>query len=173
MASFKAIILISLVLCIALCADARQKSIKPRIVGGKDVSPNEFKYMAGIATQSTNFKWFICGGAIISERHILTSAGVIADYIETPQKLSIILGSPSYGENDMVNVAHIMKIVTHPNFKEDHLLNDIAVVLLKESIVFSETIQPIALPETDVTSDNGLIAVVTGWGLTKVRFSPA
>lgn len=167
MASFKVNLLIAFIICVIVNADAAL--IKPRIAGGSDAEPNQFRYMAGIATQTDFFQWFICGGAIISERHILTAASVVKDYVERPKKLTAVLGSPSYGPNEEVYVVHIEKVILHSEFNNKHLSNDLAILITKENMIFTEAIQPIALPSADLTDENGLKAVVSGWGLLKVR----
>lgn len=41
-----------------------------RIVNGKATSPNKYPWMAGMFT---NQRTFMCGGAIISDRNIITA----------------------------------------------------------------------------------------------------
>lgn len=172
MASVHVNCLIASVLCAVLCANAalinpKSFAIQPRIVGGSETKPDQFKYMVGIVAHTSVFQWFICGGAIISERHILSSASVVADYVREPQKLSAVLGSPSYGSD--VKIAHFEKVILHTKFNSKHFLNDLAILKTKENIIFTEAIHSIPLPIADVPKGNGVIAVVSGWGLFKVR----
>lgn len=44
-----------------------------KIVGGEDAGPNEFPWMARLEIMDENGENLICGGAIISARHILTA----------------------------------------------------------------------------------------------------
>lgn len=171
MASYKIKVLFSLVLCTVLCVNAAVVNLKiqKRIVGGSDARPNQFRYMVGISTQIGFTQWFICGGAIISAHNILTSAGCVADYVKQPTKLTAILGSPSYGENDDFTEAWIEKIILHPQFISEHLINDIAILRTTEPMTGVNEVVPVELPGVDVTNENGIKAFVSGWGLLNVR----
>lgn len=162
-------VLIILVLCSAFFTDAA--ILKPRIVGGKDASKNQFQYMVGIRADTTAFQWFICGGAIISDRFILSSATILKDYVQYPRRLTAILGTPNYGTHQIVDAADIEKVILHPDFDPADLLNDLAILQTIERMIFSKTIQPIDLPFTNAPDVSGLQAVVTGWGLLSVRMN--
>lgn len=47
----------------------------PRIIGGREVSENEFPWMAGI--MSVNRSRLICGASIINDRYVITAAHCI------------------------------------------------------------------------------------------------
>lgn len=163
MASVK--VIISLVVCTIFYAEAAL--IKPRIVGGSDTESDQFPYMVGLFKPTSIFQWFIGGGVILSDRLILTSAGAVKDYVEDPEKLSAVLGSPIFADH-AAYVISIAEITTHPDFDEEHLLNDLAMLRTAEKIQFSEAVYPVAFPSHDSTNVNGLTAVITGWGYVNV-----
>lgn len=62
---------------------------------------------------------------------------------------------------------NIINIVTHPEYKCGKSANDIALLKLEKSIIFSDLIKPICIssPLNDETYE-GTIADVSGWGWT-------
>lgn len=153
-------------LCANLCANAA--IINSQNIGGSNAGTNQFRYMAGIATQTPYFKyWFICGGAIISERRILTSGGCVKDYVEHTERLSAVLGSPSYGTTDVATVVYIEDVILHPAFDKKYFLNDLAILRTKEKMI---SLYSVPLPRIDLTSGIELKAVATGWRLEKVSY---
>jgi secreted trypsin-like serine protease len=81
----------------------------------------------------------------------------------------------NYNENHSQNVS-VREIILHPNWQwnveiEESYNSDIAVVLLKENVVFSSHIQPVCLPQQsflDVTESG----IVVGWGKAKHSENP-
>jgi len=143
--------------------NARMKR-NDRIVGGFEVTDTSWQFMVDIGG--------LCGGSLISNQFILTAAHCC----EKPSfEFSIIrLGIKDVKdtENSVNRVALDKKI--HPEYDEVHFKHDICLVLLNETVEFSDRIQPIGLPGLDETlfeggSDNRNIAenvFVAGWGTT-------
>jgi hypothetical protein len=49
--------------------------LQARIVNGEDTKPNEYPWMVAIEVRSGRNSWgFKCGGALITNRHVLTAA---------------------------------------------------------------------------------------------------
>lgn len=155
------------ILSAVLCANAA--FIKPQTVGGKNAQPDQFRYMVGLSTKTDYLASYIGGGAIISDRHILTSASIVENYLKKPEDLITVLGIPNLGVN--FSIVPIEQIILHPDFNSKYLYNDLAILRTfhDEKIIFSASIQPIALPDADQTNES-LLATVTGWGLLKVSF---
>lgn len=167
MASFTSL---SVMLCVLFYVSAvvSMPKIQKRIIGGQDADSGQFKYMVGISPETVYQQWFICGGAIIHENFILTSAGCAEDYVERPEKLNAILGSPKYDSDDEYPSVGISGIVLHPEYNSEFIYNDIAILRTEQPMEFNHAVGPIALPGLDVTSENDINAVFTGWGLLEV-----
>jgi len=58
----------------------------------------------------------------------------------------------------------VEKIFAHENFDQQSLANDIALMKLKQPILFDANVSPICLPDFDF--DVGTTCYVTGWGLS-------
>lgn len=160
-------VIFSLALCNILCAEAAL--IKPRIFGGGgEKDPNQFPYMVGLFKSTSISKQCIGGGVILNDRHILTSARAVKDYVAEPRILTAVLGSPVFDDDD-VNVISIAKIIVHPDFNEEYLLNDLAMLQTTGKIRFSNEVSAATFPKRDLTNQNGLIADVSGWGNLNVN----
>lgn len=173
MASLQSTTLINLLFLIGLITNpmhvsVKSFSLKPRIVGGTNAHEHQYHYTVGIFVDLD----FICSGAIISERHLLTSAIEVEDYVGEPEKLKVIFGSPSFNKENnkkFFKVISIAKVILHPDFNEPHFINDIAILQTVKKIQFNDAIQTIPLPTDDLTTENGIEAVVTGYGSVHVR----
>lgn len=61
---------------------------------------------------------------------------------------------------------NISLIMSHPDYNASAISNDISLLRTSEDIIFTDFIQPIALPTHD-TSD-GIVAIGSGWGGTSI-----
>lgn len=104
------------------------KMLKPmtRIFGGEDTNRGDLPYMALVKQL---VRGDICGGAIISERHILTG-GMCAKYHTRPFDRSIVItGTVSLNHGGKVH--RIIHAIAHPLFHKhypDNIRYDIGVV---------------------------------------------
>lgn len=129
----------------------------PFIVGGQDANIVDHPYMAAVF----NFGVASCGGCIITTRNVLTAAHCII--VNSPILVSVNVGS-SLRNGDGGRRHRVLRIFSHPEYNVTTIVNDIAILRTLTTIVYGETVQPIALGETFVPPFQ--IATVTGWGLT-------
>ncbi|XP_050072795.1 trypsin-like [Anopheles maculipalpis] len=113
-----------------------------RHVGGKDVSARQYPFVAAIAYM----RQLVGNGAIITPKWILTAASAVYHYPDSEHNSG--LGADDFhGRADWHEVG---KIVRHPEFIGWD--NNIAMVQVRGTIQYSDTIQPIniatKLPET-------------------------
>ena len=68
-------------------------------------------------------------------------------------------------------VRDLVQIISHPDYVDGHinLGNDVCLLKLKESLEWTEFVQPIALPAPGQVTLAGTECIVTGWGATNVR----
>jgi len=146
-----------------------------RIINGDDAKTGEFPWMVGIHDNSRKHK-IMCGGTLISNRHVLTAAHCLADEEQYPlptQRFKIFLGLTN--KNDTGKVVGVSKIIFH----EEYLCYgvDIAIIELSETIDLDQNpfIKPICLPSSQESFDNliGKTGMATGWGrLTDIALGP-
>ncbi|XP_061397787.1 trypsin alpha-like [Musca vetustissima] len=125
------------------------------------------RIVGGVATDISSYPWQIslqrsgyhsCGGSIYSKNIVITSAHCMQDV--TISVLKVRAGSSQWNEGGIL--LNIASFKTHEGFSSWSMVNDVAVLRLSSSLIFSPTIRSIALA-TKSPLDNAA-AVVTGWG---------
>ncbi|XP_064116015.1 spaetzle-processing enzyme-like [Macrobrachium nipponense] len=165
-----------------------------RIVGGTITSPGDYPWMAVFGYKEVGFDSveYLCAGAVINERYILTAAHCVTPDLLSVKPLEVIglgdwdlrqLGKDcqktTTGEicsAPSVNVTY-EKIIIHPNYnKRGYQSDDIALVRLSEKIDISGVyIHPVCLPPQGLSARNAMSrpdlerpeALATGWGITE------
>ncbi|KYM86047.1 Serine proteinase stubble [Atta colombica] len=126
----------------------------------------EYPWHVAILKKITTESVYVCGGTLISSRHIITAAHCIKSHV--PRDLRARLGEWDvnhdvefypYIERDVVSV------FVHPEYYAGTLANDIAILTLDHNVDFSKNphISPACLPNKydDFT---GTRCWTTGWG---------
>jgi len=149
-----------------------------RITFGDVAKEGEFPWLAALFYVN---KWGdsinLCGGALISPRHVVTAAHCLAG------QSNFKLGSVRLGQADLSGPGgrqiNISKITPHPRYISDPVAKfDIAVLELVESVEFTDKIRPICLPEepkelagatADLLTEQD--SIVAGWGRTESAWS--
>ncbi|EZA51968.1 Chymotrypsin-2 [Ooceraea biroi] len=138
------------------------------IVGGDIATFAQFKYQVSLQSHDDH----ICGGTIISTRHILTAAHCVDDSFYTDDMVVVS------GTNNLKSGGEIHKIKCirkHPNYtgeEKDGWKNDIAIITLEKPLKINNVQAPIPLASKDhVNGDKR--GIVSGWGKTKVSGSTA
>lgn len=142
-------------------ASARQGSA--RIIGGTPVYYGESPWTVSIKKREGRKFFTYCGGALISDRFVVTAAHCVRYY--KPNVIFVGVGDHSRnGEDPGEILAAIMSITPHPEFSATQFINDIAVVELADRIHFDEYKRPVALAEDWTEYAPGKTFNVTGWG---------
>ncbi|XP_014223157.1 chymotrypsin-1 [Trichogramma pretiosum] len=158
------------------CIDAKSRS-RGRMLHGVDAEKDEFPYMAFIKHRKYNE--FICGASIIGKRLILTAAHCV----DGRKSFQVVVGT--HNRQDGTAVAHkVKKIFVHGDYKsssgnfiennnvfekDEKLESDIAILLLKDDVIFNDKVQPIRLAPADYKVKNVTEAVISGWGYYSKR----
>lgn len=127
---------------------------------GINAKEGEFKYQAMLYSlyQPANPQ---CGGAIINEWHVLSSAYCTYQYIGKLDKLVAYFGTINVHKKQQKREIAEIKIPKEFVMTEKH--HDIALIRLTEKIEYSVNVQPINLP-TSATLPNGKF-VSSGFGI--------
>nr|XP_033775279.1 suppressor of tumorigenicity 14 protein isoform X2 [Geotrypetes seraphini] len=143
---------------------------KGRIVGGVDAYVGEWPWQVSLHT-SVDGK-HVCGASLVSNKWLVSAAHCFQDLdgqrYSDPTKWTAFLGlhtQKSLDSKDVV-VVKIKRIVAHRNFNDYDYDSDIAVLELEKAVQFSNTIQPICLPDATYDFSVGKSMWVTGWGRT-------
>lgn len=114
---------------------------------------------------------YLCGGTLVTKRHVVTAAHCIQDSMAT-----VLLGEHVlHNDTDGVSPEEfkIEKIMPHENYNPRNFDNDIAVIKFDTDVEFKTGIQPVCLP----SKTEGLLGrsferkgvYITGWGATRFR----
>ncbi|XP_058984783.1 trypsin zeta-like [Musca domestica] len=135
-----------------------------RIVGGNTTDIGAHGYQISLRKKSLFYPQddfgHICGGAILSENHVVTAAHCIIATV--PSQFKIVAGSNLHIGNDGVMVP-VKEILMHENYNPETYNNDIAILVLATPLPLNGfTIRPIEL--IDDAPVAGIQTTITGWG---------
>ncbi|KAB7503551.1 Venom serine protease Bi-VSP [Armadillidium nasatum] len=138
-----------------------------RIVGGRIAKKGSWPWLAALGYKTFQNQYdFLCGGALITERHILTAAHCV----HRRNDLEIV----RMGEHDLdiedeaeSHDYKIIKRVMHEDYDNSNFGNDIAILTVEGPVKFTKNVRPVCLPQGDFFVNNTLARIngfVAGWG---------
>lgn len=147
--------------------------IQPRIMYGHSSERGQFPFYALLEVSANrpngNPLEGICGGTLLNNQFILTSAKCV----HNKQKVELDLGSWKMDETReqgrMSYSINSDQVFIHPEFDEKKLINDMALIKLKEPVSFSDVIQPVSFPK-ECTMQDDIEFTAIGNGLTPKEF---
>ncbi|CAN7975658.1 unnamed protein product, partial [Ixodes persulcatus] len=141
-----------------------------RIIGGRTAVSGSWPWQVGIYT--TKYSHF-CGGALISDQHVLTAAHCVWERMATD--INVHLGSHQRLAMDSTEMlVGVDDVCVTPNFRTTGKtagFEDIAILKLSHPVNTSKTVQPVCLPASGHELAGGSELYITGWGATKGKIS--
>ncbi|XP_064292592.1 transmembrane protease serine 9-like [Plodia interpunctella] len=156
-------------------------SAADRIIGGANASLGQFPWIARLAYSypDSSIDW-LCGGAIVTDRYVLTAAHCIGTP-EDEHKLEYV----RLGEHDVrtdpdcvldvcapkVQDVKVKRTIIHPQFNNPEFHNDLAIIELEKPVKLNNYVAPICLPSTPEQTSTlklGEMVTVAGWGKTNI-----
>ncbi|EDW81114.1 uncharacterized protein Dwil_GK11884 [Drosophila willistoni] len=152
-----------------------------RVANGYEVKLSSRPWMALLRYHQFGEPRFLCGGALISERYILTAAHCVHGLQEDLYQIRLGEHKISTSEDcrkqgrktkcaPPVQDIGIEKYLLHEEYDPRLVSNDIALLRLNVSARFDKHIKPICLPITDELkqeAEKQKTYFVTGWGTTE------
>ena len=137
---------------------------QPMIVGGYPVDPAcpNCKYDFMVSLQSSGW-WggHFCGGSLVREDWVITAAHCVQG--ESPNNLDVVIGLHNVNGTTGSQTRSVEEIIVHPQYNNNSLNNDYALLRLSSPITDFEPIQLI----TEVAHDQEpTMSTTMGWGAT-------
>nr|XP_022905879.1 trypsin epsilon-like [Onthophagus taurus] len=139
-----------------------EEELSFRIIEGVNVELELFEFLASILHKEKH----VCGGSIISHFIILTAGHCCfsRDKERLPENLKISVGSKYWADGQRYQV---IKKYLHPFYERNTNVNDIALLRLKEKIIFTKGVGWVKIHPLKVLDDRiNITATVIGWGYT-------
>ncbi|XP_017783471.1 PREDICTED: chymotrypsin BII-like [Nicrophorus vespilloides] len=128
----------------------------PRIVGGAEVKPHSAPYQVGLVIDGSGF----CGGVLISESLVLTSASCV----QHAKTVEAVLGAHNINEGEKSQVrVDAGEIIVNEQWNPELIIYDAALLKLSSPVKLSDDIKPVSLPDPDDKFSYKRL-LVTGWG---------
>ncbi|XP_077786216.1 coagulation factor X-like isoform X2 [Podarcis muralis] len=137
-----------------------------RVVGGSFCRPGGCPWQ--VLLQNKRGYGF-CGGSLISSQWVLTAAHCLDTVI--PHQVTVGDFDIHQRERHEQKVG-VRQYWKHPQYDSTNFNNDIALIQLTSSVVFSEHVLPICLPNPQLTTlliGEGASGMVSGWGATHTK----
>ncbi|XP_055940803.1 serine proteinase stubble-like [Argiope bruennichi] len=146
----------------------RNRSPFQRIVGGKEVDPFSWPWMAALYRVSeSGGNRFLSAGSLINRNFVLTAAHVFTPDDLRSASFVVMLGT--HTAREAVAEYVVMYVLRHPNYQQRYYYNDIALLRLERAVDFNEYVMPVCLPSPSLplVKDEdleGKPVTVMGWG---------
>ncbi|XP_041129978.1 chymotrypsin-C-like [Polyodon spathula] len=132
-----------------------------RVVGGVDARPNSWPWQISLQYSKDGNWYHTCGGTLIATNWVLTAAHCISK----SKTYRVELGKYNLKEAEAGSIAiPAAEIIVHEKWNSLFILNDIALVKLKEHVALSDSIQPACLPIEGQLLPHNNPCYITGWG---------
>ncbi|KAM3864033.1 tryptase-2 [Diretmus argenteus] len=147
-----------------------EAGFRSSIVGGTEAPAGRWPWMAHLnLTTDGTYKWR-CGGSLISNQWVLTTASCLDPQRDTEGPLCLRRSMVWLGSHNLKGRSKFMGIkgvIRHDYYQADGRVNDIAMVKLKKTVTYTEKIAPVPLTSIDDTFDSASECWITGWGNIK------
>lgn len=164
------VLIISAISFVAAQLLAADTSAESRIVFGDNAEPHSAPWVVAIQWIILTQTRLVCGGAILSPTWVITSAHCIQSVLPIG-RLELTAGRHDLTKNEPTEQRRIIdRTHIHPNYSipgsgpNDIPIADLALINLKEPLVFNAAVNACALPPYDYTGYENTTARLVGWG---------
>ncbi|XP_068632247.1 transmembrane protease serine 9-like [Battus philenor] len=133
-----------------------------RIVGGSPAADGSVPYMVAMSSGAI-IRNFMCGGSLISTRHVLTAAHCIAavfSFGSLSNSLRVTVGTNRW--NSGGQLYSLSRNITHPHYVSSIIKNDIGILVTSNNVALSNRVQLVPLSFDNI--GGGVLSRAAGWG---------
>lgn len=123
-----------------------KKSLNPEL----DETDSVVLWQAAVQDEHNNH---LCGGAIVDDKFVLTAASCVAEW--NPSDIRVVTG-PNNWKNP-VALYEVEEILIHYNYDKPLYHNNVALIKLKDTIIYNEHTQNVTLAYLDELEDKELL----------------
>lgn len=136
-----------------------------KIRGGEKVSLLEFPFfvLLKIFNHRNQEDFSFCGGTILTNKFVLTAAHCIHN---KPTKIIVYAAKDTFDEGGIKY--YVEKYRLHPRFNNDQYLNDIAIIKLRGTLTYSDSVQRAYLPNKNANYKIKTVETV-GFGISEEK----
>lgn len=165
-----------LLLVIAFFVKFSIANLSPKIIGGRDAVEDEFPYLVSIRRAEFEYilgqPYHVCAGSILNANTVITASHCLYDpfgnHLTKAGSYLVVAGLLLMWSDFNAKYFVVTEIFSHPNFNEETMDNDIAVLKVAPDFSFElPNIQPISI-DTNQQLQEGADCSVQGWGTTNV-----
>lgn len=127
---------------------------------GIDASEDQFKYQATVYFRGER-SFVICGGAIINQWYVLTSADCMKYYVGKLRFFVLYFGTTNIHEPQQIRT--IAELNFPKNYVKYERHHDLALIRVSKKIAFSDNVQPVKLPTSSDAFEKTLVS--SGFGI--------
>ncbi|GAB1599770.1 mannan-binding lectin serine protease 1-like [Argonauta hians] len=147
----------------------------------------EAKIKSGYPAARDSAPWFVlfvsaatknpfCGGTLVGNKHIVTAAHCINLFKNfNNRNVHVYIGTQNCSGHGGIRV-QMKRWIVHGDFNQTNYDNDIAIIVLKEVLVFTPKIHPLCLVNNEVIEEDsfysGVYGTVVGCGETTFGYNP-
>lgn len=143
------------------------------VIGGVAIQRGEWPWLVAFYSNSDGKLDYLCGGSLVSKRHVVTAAHCVHNKDESPSMKRRAQDALFFiGRHNLDNWAEkgyiqsgAKELIVHPDWdvEDDKYDADIAIAVLVNEVTYSQYIKPICLwPADNINAPKK--GVVVGWG---------
>ncbi|XP_050344647.1 chymotrypsin-1-like [Nymphalis io] len=133
-----------------------------RILGGS--AAGRVPYIVALSS-GISVRNFVCGGSLVTNRHVLTAAHCIRAVFSGGNLLGSLRGTVGTNRWNTGGTRYqFARNITHPHYVHSIIKNDIGILVTTTNVVMSNTVARVNLNYDFVGA--GVATTVTGWGRT-------
>ncbi|KAL7860821.1 hypothetical protein AOLI_G00171700 [Acnodon oligacanthus] len=132
-----------------------------RIVGGTEARDGSWPWQVDIQLGASGH---VCGGSLISRDWVLSAAHCFPKPSDVSSYRLYMGRYQLNGYNQFEMSSSVSRVVVPDGYSTPQEGRDIALVQLRTPVSWTDRIQPVCLPDSDLQFYSGTLCHVTGWG---------